>query len=154
MQVLEGRQVVLQYARSRLHKRSTKTTPSNTLFIGGIPYECSDRDLQDMFKDVQNVVDVRIPVDRRSGQIRGFAHAEFLDVQSAEKAKGILDNHRPYGKTLSVHFAVHKRVGVMVGESDRNRAVEEHRERRRKEREERDLERMESQMEDRFHGIP
>ena len=153
MQVLEGRQVVLQYARSQLKKRTYKTAPSNTLYIGGIPYECSDRDLQDMFKDIQNVLDVRIPVDRRSGQIRGFAHAEFLNVQSAEIAKPLLKNLAPYGKRLQVHFAEHKRVGVMVGESDRNRALEAHREREREERE-KGLERMESEMEDRFHRVP
>lgn len=148
--VLEGRQVVLQYARSQVRKSDDRERypPSNTLFIGGIPYELSDRDLQDIFKDVQNVYDVRIPVDRRSGQIRGFAHAEFLNVESAEKGREILRNLRPYGRKLNVQFAEHKRVGLLVGESDRNRAREAHREREEREMAE------ESSPSDRFNGVP
>jgi len=144
MQVLEGRQVVLQYARSKLFKRwsNNNMSPTNTLYLGGIPYECTDRDLQDLIKDVQNVVDVRVPVDRRSGQPRGFAHVEFLNTQSAEIAKGILENKRPYGRPLQVHFSEHKRVGVLVGETDPHRAWEAHRKREQEEEEREQLENM------------
>ncbi|KAJ5117270.1 hypothetical protein N7526_011379 [Penicillium atrosanguineum] len=148
--VLEGRQVVLQYARSQVQKHNPKETPSNTLFIGKLPYDLSDRELQNIFKDVRNVLDVRIPVDRRSGQIRGFAHAEFLNTESAEKAKEILLNQRPLGRPLLVNFTDHKRVGVMVGQNDRLRAREAHLDR---EREEKEMEEEESPS-DRFKAVP
>lgn len=51
------------------------------------------------------MLDVRVAIDRRSGQPRGFAHADFIDVASAEKAKEFLGNKVVYGRQLRVDFS-------------------------------------------------
>lgn len=127
LQILAGRQVVVQYARSHLDVQEKNIEPSNTLFVGGIPFELTDRDLQDLFRDVKNVIDIRVPVDRRTGMPRGFAHAEFLNVEYALRGKEVLMRKEPYGRKLRVHFAERRRVGMMLPSNENARAQFEQR---------------------------
>ena len=60
---------------------------------------------EDLFREIRNVLDVRVAIDRRSGQPRGFAHADFIDVASAEKAKAHLEKKVVYGRPLKVDFS-------------------------------------------------
>ncbi|KAF2836523.1 RNI-like protein [Patellaria atrata CBS 101060] len=111
-QIFEGRRMTVQY-----HKRSERsetrgvpkyerkpTEPSKTLFIGNMSFEMSDKDLNDLFREIRNVLDVRVAIDRRTGQPRGFAHADFIDVASAERAKELLNDKEIYGRRLRVDF--------------------------------------------------
>jgi nucleolin len=68
-------------------------------------FEMSDKDLNDLFRGIRNVIDVRVAIDRRTGQPRGFAHADFIDVASAERAKEQLSEKEIYGRRLRVDFA-------------------------------------------------
>ena len=81
-------------------------------------FDMTDRDLNALFKDIRNVIDVRVAVDRRTGQPRGFAHAEFIDVASAKAAYDILENKAPYGRKLRLDFSYNnKPVGGVEGGS-------------------------------------
>lgn len=68
-------------------------------------FEMSDKDLNDLFRDIRNVIDVRVAIDRRSGQPRGFAHADFIDLPSADRAKEILSQKEIYGRRLRVDYS-------------------------------------------------
>lgn len=68
-------------------------------------FEMSDKDLNDLFRDIRNVMDVRVAIDRRTGQPRGFAHADFIDVQSATIAKDILSQKTVYGRNLRIDYS-------------------------------------------------
>lgn len=59
----------------------------------------------DLFREIRDVLDVRVAIDRRSGQPRGFAHADFIDIQSAERAKQHLEKKVVYGRQLRVDFS-------------------------------------------------
>jgi nucleolin len=61
--------------------------------------------ITDLFRQIRNVLDVRVAIDRRSGQPRGFAHADFVDIESATAAKEILENKSVYGRQLRVDFS-------------------------------------------------
>ena len=76
--------------------------PSKTLFIGNLAFEMSDADLNKLFRDIRNVIDVRVAIDRRTGQPRGFAHADFVDIASAQKAQELLAGQEIYGRKLRV----------------------------------------------------
>jgi len=80
-------------------------TPSKTLFIGNMSFQMGDKDLNDTFKNIKNVIDVRVAIDRRSGQPRGFAHADFIDIESAAEAKKSLENMVVFGRQLRVDFS-------------------------------------------------
>ena len=106
MQTYEGRRVVVQYAVSKM-KHATpgeKNPPTKTLFIGNMSFEMSDQDLNDLFRGIANVIDVRVAIDRRTGQPRGFAHADFTDIGSAEAAMKKLDGREFYGRKLRLDF--------------------------------------------------
>tara|TARA_R110002003_G_scaffold57_6_gene5141 strand:- start:5768 stop:6157 length:390 start_codon:yes stop_codon:yes gene_type:complete len=113
MQVFEGRNLVVQYHREKRDARAggrgktedEPSSPSKTLFIGNMSFEMSDKDLNDLFRDIRNVMDVRVAIDRRTGQPRGFAHADFIDVASATRAREVLQDKVIYGRTLRVDFS-------------------------------------------------
>lgn len=95
----------------------TPNPPSRTLFIGNMSFEMSDRDLNDLFREIRNVVDVRVAIDRRTGQPRGFAHADFTDVESATKAKEILQGKQIFERKLRVDFSSSSETGRRGGGS-------------------------------------
>ena len=118
-QLFEGRRLVVQYAAftseemDKRHQSSTdapyrnkaKNPPSKTLFIGNMSFEMTDRDLNNLFRGIRNVVDVRVAIDRRTGQPRGFAHADFVDVKSAMEALQLLSEKETYGRRLRVDYS-------------------------------------------------
>jgi RNA recognition motif-containing protein len=63
-----------------------------------------------LFREIRNVLDVRVAIDRRSGQPRGFAHADFVDIASAEEAKKFLSNKVVYGRELRIDFSASAQV--------------------------------------------
>ncbi|PYI03885.1 RNA-binding domain-containing protein [Aspergillus sclerotiicarbonarius CBS 121057] len=122
LRLYEGRRVTLQFAQTNVNSRQDAAPPSKTLYIGNLPFEMTDRDINEMFKDIQNVIDVRVAVDRRTGHPRGFAHAEFISVASAQQAIELLQNKKPYGRTLRVNFSkgTNKRVTEPLVEGTEN----------------------------------
>jgi len=85
--------------------KTSNAEPSKTLFLGNIPFEMSDADLNKLFRDIKDVIDVRVAIDRRTGQPRGFAHADFKNVESAVAAKEALYGKELYGRTLRVDYS-------------------------------------------------
>lgn len=114
--IFEGRRMVVQHAIARppTNERGPRRKPlperpahppSNTLFIGNISYDITDKDLNDLFANVKDVGDVRVAIDRRTGQPRGFAHAEFHSVEAAEAAAEYLKTKTFNGRTLRIDFS-------------------------------------------------
>lgn len=126
--VFQGRRMAVQYHVRReprnLRASRDPNPPSKTLFIGNMSYQMSDRDLNgmsslenvyfgqvgantfsDLFREIRNVLDVRVAIDRRTGQPRGFAHADFIDVESAQQAKEHLEKKEVYGRQLRVDYS-------------------------------------------------
>ena len=68
-------------------------------------FEMSDKDLNDLFREIKGVVDVRVAIDRRTGQPRGFAHADFQDVESATNALEVLKTKEVYGRRLRIDYS-------------------------------------------------
>lgn len=116
MKIYEGSTVYVHYAVPLSMYKQLDVPPSRLLFIGNLPFDITDTALYDMFRDIDNLIDVRVAIDRRTGQLRGYAHAEFLDVESAKKAREILSLKAPHGKKLHVTFSV-KRSSVGGGKS-------------------------------------
>ena len=129
MQVFEGRNLVVQFhapkpssnTRGRAGNFDTNS-PSKTLFIGNMSFEMSDKDLNDLFRDIRNVMDVRVAIDRRTGQPRGFAHADFIDVASATRAREVLKETTIYGRQLRVDFS---RSGTQAQREKRSDSTQE-----------------------------
>ncbi|EEH10240.1 nucleic acid-binding protein [Histoplasma capsulatum G186AR] len=107
MSIYEGRRIVVNYStRNSAAPRTRASEPTKTLFIGNLSFEMTDRELNDLFRDIPNVDDVRVSVDKRTGRPRGFAHADFLDVESAKAAMEILKEKAPYGRPLRLDYSL------------------------------------------------
>lgn len=101
----EGRTLVVSY-KITTERPKALNPPSQTLFIGNLAYEMSDADLNQLFREIRNVIDVRVAIDRRTGQPRGFAHADFVDVESAVKAFEALNGKEIYGRSLRCDYSL------------------------------------------------
>ncbi|KAI9838602.1 MAG: hypothetical protein M1819_004916 [Sarea resinae] len=107
-QAFNGRDIVVQLANRRPTTPRTpalqRNAPSDTIFLGNLSYEMSDQDLNELFHDVDNVTDVRVAIDRRTGQARGFLHAEFTDEASATKAHKYFRGKEIHGRRIKVDY--------------------------------------------------
>ncbi|KAE8148427.1 hypothetical protein BDV25DRAFT_131245 [Aspergillus avenaceus] len=114
MKIFEGRRVFINYANTPLETSARRPKPpSKTIYLGNMPFEMTDRDLNDLFSDVLNVIDVRVNVDRRTGMFKGYAHAEFTNIQSAVRGYDILSRKAPYGRKLRLDYSHSKKADAL-----------------------------------------
>lgn len=78
---------------------------STKLYVGNLPYETTEADLQTLFEASGPVSTVNLVRDRATGQARGFAFVEMGDVESARRAIATLDRHQYGGRNLTVNEA-------------------------------------------------
>jgi RNA recognition motif-containing protein len=78
---------------------------STKLYVGNLPYEATESDLQALFEASGPVASVNIVRDRATGQARGFAFVEMSDADGARKAINDLDRHQYGGRSLTVNEA-------------------------------------------------
>ena len=78
---------------------------STKLYVGNLPYETTESDLQTLFEGAGAVSTINIVRDRATGQARGFAFVEMSDVEGARKAISELDRHQYGGRALNVNEA-------------------------------------------------
>lgn len=79
--------------------------PSRSLYIGNIPYETTDAELNRIFRELDNVTDVRVAVDRTTGWPRGFAHADFTDIEACTAGMKKLAGMTIGGRELRLDYA-------------------------------------------------
>ena len=78
---------------------------STKLYVGNLPYEATESDLQALFEGSGQVASINIVRDRATGQARGFAFVEMSDAESATRAISELDKHQYGGRSLTVNEA-------------------------------------------------
>ena len=75
------------------------------LYVGNLPYETTESDLQTLFESAGQVSTISIVRDRATGQARGFAFVEMSDAEGAQRAINELDKHQYGGRNLTVNEA-------------------------------------------------
>ena len=81
------------------------------LYVGNLPYETTEPDLQTAFEAYGQVSEVRLITDRYTGRSRGFAFVEMTDNGEAESAINGLNGQQLQGRTLTVNEARPKESG-------------------------------------------
>jgi len=61
----------------------------HTVFVGNLPFETTDEELRDLFSTCGSVELVSIPINKETGQPRGFA---FVDLASKEEVQTAIDS--------------------------------------------------------------
>jgi RNA recognition motif-containing protein len=78
---------------------------SRKLFVGNLPYETVEQDLDALFGQSGAVETVTVVRDRMTGRPRGFAFVEMADEEGAKKAIAALHGHQLGGRALTVNEA-------------------------------------------------
>lgn len=86
----------------------------NQLFVGNLAFSTTKEDLEAAFAVYGPVVEVKIPLDRDTGRVRGFAFVTFENQQSAEKALA-MDGQELNGRPIRVNVAQEKKTGGASG---------------------------------------
>ncbi|MDE3154377.1 MAG: RNA-binding protein, partial [Acidobacteriota bacterium] len=75
------------------------------LFVGNLPYETNEGELQDLFAQYGTVDSVRVMRDMATGRARGFAFVEMGSDDEAQAAIDGLNEHQLGGRALAVNEA-------------------------------------------------
>jgi RNA recognition motif-containing protein len=78
---------------------------STKLYVGNLPYQTTEADLQALFEASGQVAGINVVRDRATGQARGFAFVEMSDAEGAQRAIKELDQHQYGGRNLTVNEA-------------------------------------------------
>ena len=75
------------------------------LYVGNLPYETGETELQELFASAGTVETVRVMRDMATGRARGFAFVEMSTDEEAAKAITELNAHQIGGRGLTVNEA-------------------------------------------------
>jgi len=97
------------------------------LFVGNLPFDTGESDLQDLFAQAGTVDTVKVMRDMATGRARGFAFVEMSTDEEAKKAIDQLNSFQLGGRGLTVNEARPKPVssggfGGGGGDSRRRRS--------------------------------
>jgi|SRR5688572_1211897 len=75
------------------------------LYVGNLPYQTGEEDLQQLFGTAGTVESVSVMRDMATGRARGFAFVEMATDEDAQNAISQLNNHSLGGRNLTVNEA-------------------------------------------------
>jgi cold-inducible RNA-binding protein len=75
------------------------------LYVGNLPYETSETDLESLFGAAGGVVSVTVMRERETGRARGFAFVEMATDGDAQNAIATLNESSFGGRNLAVNEA-------------------------------------------------
>ena len=78
---------------------------NSKLYVGNLPYDIENVDLESLFSENGTVQTVNIVKDRDTGRAKGFAFVEMKNQQEATKAIEILNEKDFRGRPLKVNLA-------------------------------------------------
>ena len=78
---------------------------SRKLYVGNLPYETGEAELQELFARAGTVDKVTVMRDMATGRARGFAFVEMSTDDEARKAISELNDYQLGGRGLTVNEA-------------------------------------------------
>src|SRR5689334_9693871 len=75
------------------------------LYVGNLPYEVGETDLQELFAQAGSVESVNVMRDQATGRARGFAFVEMSTDEEAQNAITALNGTQVGGRNLTVNEA-------------------------------------------------
>lgn len=96
----------------------------NRLYVGNLAFSTTEEAIREAFEQFGEVTEVKLMLDRDSGQSRGFSFVTMADPQAAQKALTQMSGHMLDGRALRVDEAQERRPrsdGGSSGGAGRNR---------------------------------
>jgi RNA recognition motif-containing protein len=85
------------------------------LYVGNLPYDTAENQLQDLFAQAGAVESVKVMRDMATGRARGFAFVEMSSDDEAQTAISQLNGQDLGGRALTVNEARPKTEGSFGG---------------------------------------
>ena len=85
------------------------------LYVGNLPYNMTEEELNVLFSEAGNVVSAKIITDRQTGQPRGFGFVEMETKLEGQKAISMLNGREVDGRPLAVNEARPQQKGGFGG---------------------------------------
>lgn len=107
------RTVYIDFAKERVVSKdekaeqggaSTAATPSNSIYVSGLPSECDKNFLLQMFSRFGTIIDAR-PLRTEAGNLKGIAFIDFAMQESSAAAIDALDNTLCASRMIKVNYA-------------------------------------------------
>lgn len=102
-------------ANARGSPNKTDNPGVSTIFVGNLPYSCTEDELGEVFSYCGTIKAVRIARDAE-GNAKGFGHVEFTEPTGASKA--VSQGGELAGRSLKLDFAQEKRPGNTMRPSE------------------------------------
>ena len=80
----------------------------NKIFIGGLNYETTEKNLFEALNQYGKVLTLRIIIHRDTGESKGFGFATFENAEQADKAIAAMDNVEFDGRRIGIKKAIEK----------------------------------------------
>lgn len=113
------RTVTNRVSPGSLHREESAGTEEHSmgrrLYVGNLPFETGETELQELFGQAGAVESVRVVRDMATGRARGFAFVEMGSDEDAQKAIQQLHETQLGGRTLTVNEARPKPDGGGFG---------------------------------------
>jgi RNA recognition motif-containing protein len=81
------------------------------LYVGNLPYDTGEQDLQALFGEAGTVESVNVMRDMATGRARGFAFVEMATDEDAQNAIAKFNEYSLGGRNLNVNEARPKTAG-------------------------------------------
>lgn len=102
-------------ATATARNRGKEERISSKVFVGNLNFDTTSDELQELFSQGGEAVEVVLPTDRMSGRPRGFAFVEFNTDEQAAQAIQKFDGFELGGRRLRVNEATDDRRGAGGG---------------------------------------
>jgi len=76
-----------------------------SIYVGNLSFDATQEDINQVFAEYGTVKSVKVPTDRETGRVRGFAFVEMSGDSEEEAAISALDGAEWMGRTLKVNKA-------------------------------------------------
>ena len=76
-----------------------------SIYVGNLSFDATQDDINEVFKEYGTVKSVKLPTDRETGRVRGFAFVEMGAESEEQAAIDALDGAEWMGRTLKVNKA-------------------------------------------------
>ena len=76
-----------------------------SIYVGNLSFDATQEDINQVFVEYGTVKSVKVPTDRETGRVRGFAFVEMSSDTEEEAAIAALDGAEWMGRTLKVNKA-------------------------------------------------
>jgi RNA recognition motif-containing protein len=91
-----------------------------SIYVGNLPFEVKQEDLNEVFSEYGTVQRVHLPTDRETGRLRGFAFVEMESEANEDKAIEALDGAEWMNRELKVNKAKPRENNNSFGGGRRN----------------------------------